>query len=51
MKLVAHLPDGSTRGLRVWIKDWDFGWQDSYFFKEPFRLPKACGSTRLILTT
>ena len=40
MKLVAHLPDGSTRGL-LWIKDWDFGWQDSYFFKEPFKLPKG----------
>jgi len=40
MKLVAHLPDGTTRGL-LWIKDWDFGWQDSYFYKEPFKLPKG----------
>jgi hypothetical protein len=40
MKLVAHLPDGTTRGL-LWIKDWDFGWQDSYFFKEPFKLLKG----------
>ena len=32
MKMTATLPDGSTRGL-LWIKDWDFSWQDSYFFK------------------
>ena len=40
MKMTATLPDGSTRGL-LWIKDWDFGWQDSYFFKTPFALPKG----------
>jgi hypothetical protein len=40
MKLVAHLPDGSTRGL-LWIKNWDFSWQDSYFYKTPFSLPKG----------
>ena len=40
MKMTATLPDGSTRGL-LWIKDWDFGWQDSYFYKAPFRLPKG----------
>ena len=39
MKMTATLPDGSTRGL-LWIKDWDFGWQDSYFYKAPFTLPK-----------
>jgi hypothetical protein len=40
MKMTAALPDGSTRGL-LWIKDWDFGWQDSYFYKTPFRLPQG----------
>ena len=40
MKLVATLPDGSTKGI-LWIKDWDFGWQDSYFFKQSFTLPKG----------
>ena len=38
MKMTATLPDGSTRGL-LWIKNWDFAWQDSYFFKSPFTLP------------
>jgi mono/diheme cytochrome c family protein len=40
MKMTATLPNGSTRGL-LWIKDWDFGWQDSYFFKTPIVLPKG----------
>ena len=40
MKLTATLPDGTTRGL-LWITDWDFGWQDSYYYKTPFRLPKG----------
>ena len=38
MKMTATLPDGTTRGL-LWIKNWDFAWQDSYFFKTPFTLP------------
>ena len=40
MKMTATLPDGSTKGL-LWISDWDFGWQDSYFFTAPFTLPKG----------
>jgi len=40
MKMTATLPDGSTRGL-LWISDWDFGWQDSYFFTTPLVLPKG----------
>jgi hypothetical protein len=40
MKMTATLPDGSTRGL-LWIKNWDFSWQDSYFYKTPLRLPKG----------
>jgi len=38
MKMTAALPDGTTTGL-LWIADWDFGWQDSYFYKAPFVLP------------
>ncbi len=40
MKMTATLPNRSTRGL-LWIDDWDFAWQDSYFFKSPVRLPKG----------
>jgi hypothetical protein len=40
MKMTATLPDGTTRGL-LWIGDWDFGWQDSYFYKTPFTLPRG----------
>jgi mono/diheme cytochrome c family protein len=37
---LATLPDGSTREL-VYIKDWDFHWQDVYQFVEPLALPKG----------
>jgi hypothetical protein len=40
MKMTVQLPDGSPRGL-LWISDWDFGWQDSYFYKEPIALAKG----------
>jgi hypothetical protein len=40
MKLTATLPNGETKGL-LWISEWDFGWQDSYFFKAPMTLPKG----------
>jgi mono/diheme cytochrome c family protein len=40
MKMTATLPDGSTKGL-LWIADWDFAWQDSYFFKAPIALPRG----------
>ena len=40
MKMTATLPDGTVKGL-LWISDWDFGWQDSYFYKAPFTLPKG----------
>lgn len=38
MKAVAQLPDGSTKPL-IWIRDWDFDWQEQYVFAEPVRLP------------
>ncbi|MEO8259860.1 MAG: cytochrome c [Acidobacteriota bacterium] len=46
MKMTATLPDRSVRGL-LWIGDWDFGWQDSYFYSTPFTLPKG---TRIDVT-
>jgi Tol biopolymer transport system component/mono/diheme cytochrome c family protein len=46
MKVTATLPDGSTKPL-IWIDDWDFNWQDTYVYKEPFTLAKG---TRLDAT-
>ncbi len=40
MKAEATLPDGSTRPL-LWIRDWDFNWQDGYTYRAPFVLPKG----------
>jgi hypothetical protein len=40
MKVTAKLPDGATQPL-IWIKDWNFYWQDSYVYKDPVRLPKG----------
>jgi hypothetical protein len=40
MKITATLPDGTVKPM-VWIKDWDFNWQESYVFKEPMKLPKG----------
>lgn len=40
MKATAETPDGQTIPL-VWIKDWDFNWQDQYAFAEPIHLPKG----------
>ena len=36
----ASLPDGSTRDL-LDITRWSFQWQDRYYFREPFILPKG----------
>ena len=43
---VATLPDGTKRWL-LWIKDWDFSWQDQYQYKVPVILPKG---TRIEMT-
>jgi hypothetical protein len=40
MKITATLPDKSTKPL-IWIKDWNFYWQDSYVYQEPVHLPKG----------
>jgi mono/diheme cytochrome c family protein len=46
MKAVATFPDGTTKPL-LWIKDWDFNWQDRYVYKQPVDLPKG---TRIDVT-
>ena len=40
MQGVATLPDGSNRWL-LWIKEWDFNWQDKYEYRSPVFLPKG----------
>lgn len=40
IKVDAYTPDGKTI-LMIWIKDWDFKWQDTYHYKTPVRLPKG----------
>ncbi len=40
MRVWATLPDGTEKPL-VWIKDWDFNWQMTYFLKEPIAAPKG----------
>src|SRR5262249_21221014 len=40
MKATPTLPDGTIKPL-LWIQDWDFNWQDTYTYKEPFDLPKG----------
>jgi uncharacterized protein (TIGR03437 family) len=39
-RLTATLPSGEVRIL-LWIRDWDFAWQDQYLFKELVPLPKG----------
>jgi Flp pilus assembly protein TadD len=38
MQATATLPDGSTKWL-LWIKAWDFRWQDQYRYVSPVALP------------
>jgi len=39
-KLTATLPSGEVRIL-LWIRQWDFNWQDQYLFQDPVSLPKG----------
>jgi tetratricopeptide (TPR) repeat protein len=39
MKGMATLPDGSVTSL-IWIKAWDFNWQDKYRYASPVFLPR-----------
>jgi Flp pilus assembly protein TadD len=45
MQATATLPDGTTRWL-LWIKAWDFRWQDQYRYASPITLPAG---TRLAM--
>ena len=47
MKVTATLPNGKEQPL-VWVKDWDFNWQDTYWFKNPVALPRG---TRINVTS
>ena len=38
MQLIATTPTGDTHDL-IWIKDWDFNWQDIYHYQQPLFLP------------
>lgn len=40
LKMTAALPTGEVKTL-LWIKDWDFSWQDRYFFQDFVTLPKG----------
>ncbi len=45
MRVTATLPDGSQQPI-VWIRNWDFNWQETYMFRDPVSLPAG---TRLDL--
>jgi Flp pilus assembly protein TadD len=45
MRGTATLPDGSQQSL-IWIRQWDFRWQDRYRYRTPLFLPKG---TRLAM--
>jgi hypothetical protein len=40
LRMTATLPGGDVKTL-LFIKDWDFAWQDRYFFKDLVPLPKG----------
>jgi peroxiredoxin/mono/diheme cytochrome c family protein len=40
MKVTARLPDGTTQQM-LFVKNWDFNWQEGYLYREPVRLPKG----------
>ncbi|MBX9788018.1 MAG: redoxin domain-containing protein [Pirellulales bacterium] len=40
VKVTATYPSGEQESL-IWIKDWNFYWQDVYVYKEPRTLPKG----------
>lgn len=40
LKLTATFPDGTVESL-MWIRDWNFYWQDNYVYRKPVFLPKG----------
>jgi peroxiredoxin/mono/diheme cytochrome c family protein len=47
IKVTATLPTGETKSM-IWVKDWDYRWQDTYVYKDGFPLPRG---TRLDLVS
>ncbi|NUL83264.1 MAG: redoxin family protein [Armatimonadetes bacterium] len=41
MKVTAKAPNSDKEIPLIYIKDWDFKWQDTYRYKENIRLPKG----------
>ncbi len=39
-RVTATLPDGTHEPL-IWIRDWNFNWQDQYHLAQPRRYPKG----------
>jgi AhpC/TSA family/Copper type II ascorbate-dependent monooxygenase, C-terminal domain len=40
MRVTATKPNGSVVPM-IWIKDWDFRWQNQYRYAQPVKLPKG----------
>ena len=40
MKGIAILPGGARKWL-IWIRDWDFNWQEQYRYQQPLHLPEG----------
>jgi len=40
IQAAARLPDGTTQPL-IYIRDWDFHWQEVYRLRQPLRLPRG----------
>jgi hypothetical protein len=40
MKVVATLPDGTVEPV-IWVRNWDFNWQDQYHYQAIRRFPKG----------
>jgi mono/diheme cytochrome c family protein len=40
VKIEAVFPDGKRQPL-IWIKDWNFNWQDRYMYRELIALPRG----------
>lgn len=40
MRMTATFPDGGTKDL-IWVKRYDFNWQNSYIYRDPIPMPKG----------
>lgn len=48
MKVTATYPSGKEVPL-VWVKPWDFNWQETYVYKEPVPLPRGTRITQVAM--